>query len=91
MDFLPVQGGFSQFFNAMFLSGSAVLIIAVMNRKQRSHHFFVLLTLMLGSLVALVNSTNLLHFFHIVGDHDAFILPSHTQRFAAQGKSHTDM
>jgi formate hydrogenlyase subunit 3/multisubunit Na+/H+ antiporter MnhD subunit len=61
--YLPVQGGFTQFFNAMFLSGAAVLIIAVMNRKERSHHFYMLLMLMTGSLVAIANSTNLLHFF----------------------------
>jgi formate hydrogenlyase subunit 3/multisubunit Na+/H+ antiporter MnhD subunit len=61
--FLPVQGGFTQFFNAIFLSGGIVLIIATMNRKEKSHHFYMLLTLMLGSLTALANSTGLLHFF----------------------------
>ncbi len=61
--FLPLQGGFTQFFNVIFLSGGAVLTVAAMNRKKKSHHFFMLLTLMTGSLVALANSTDLLHFF----------------------------
>ncbi len=61
--FLPDQNGIGRFFNAMFLSGGFFLTFATLNRKDRSRSFYPLLMLMLGSLIALVNSDNILHFF----------------------------
>ncbi|MCG2761438.1 MAG: NADH-quinone oxidoreductase subunit F, partial [Candidatus Delongbacteria bacterium] len=61
--YLPLQGGIIQFFNSMFLFGAFILIIATMNRKEKSASFYGLLMLMIGSLVAIVNADNILHFF----------------------------
>ena len=61
--YIPAQTGFIQFFNIMFISGSVILTIAVLNRKKRSSHFFMLLTLMTGSLVALTTASTMLQFF----------------------------
>ncbi len=61
--FLPLQTGFVFFFNAMFIFGAFVLTIATLNRKKRSSTFYGLLMLMTGSLIAIANADNILHFF----------------------------
>lgn len=61
--FLPLQTGFVFFFNAMFIFGAFVLTIATLNRKKKSGTFYGLLMLMIGSLVAIANADNILHFF----------------------------
>jgi len=60
---IPSQSGFVQFFNIMFISGSVILTVAVLNRKKKSSHFFMLLMLMAGSLVALPSASTMLQFF----------------------------
>ncbi|MDA3886225.1 MAG: proton-conducting transporter membrane subunit [Candidatus Delongbacteria bacterium] len=61
--FLPDQAGFTLFFNALFLGGSFVLLIATMHSKGKRVGFYPLLMLMIGSLVAMVESANTLQFF----------------------------
>ena len=61
--FLPQLSGLSLFFNAFFLGGASILVIATLSRKGRSAGFYPLILLLIGSLSNLASTTSLLVFF----------------------------
>ncbi|EHO41630.1 proton-conducting transporter transmembrane domain-containing protein [Caldithrix abyssi] len=60
---LPMLNGLGLYFNIIFLIGGAVLLIAALNRQEKSYGFFPLVLLMLGSLSNLILADTRLQFF----------------------------
>ncbi len=60
---LPQLQGIWLYFNALFLIGGAVMLIASLHRQQKSFGFFPLTVLMIGSLSNIVLANSQLQFF----------------------------